>query len=165
MKLSDYVAKLKHIQVHSVTVDTHISDIYEVMRVSDVRYLAVLRAGDFVGLIDQMSLLNGIMLSPQHFNSLEAKDIMKTSVPILDESHTLDDLLHSMKSRKVVAVPYYEAGELKYLFSQEDLVLMLEGIFNEHQEGLFTDAEAKSELFMANPIVQKIMATLSDVGI
>lgn len=164
MKLKDYVASLKQIKVHSVTVDTHVSDIYDVMRASDLNYLAVLKSGDFVGLIDQMGLLNGIMLSPQHFNSLEAKDIMKTSLPMLDEDKTLDDLLTSMKSRRVVAVPYNEGGHLKYLFSQDDLVAILDQILNEDQ-GLFSEAEAKGELFMANPVVQKIMATLSDVGI
>ena len=165
MLLTEYLAnKGQRRELATVTVDAHISSIYEEMRERRVKVICVTNQGDFVGLVDQMSLLNGIMLSPQHFNSLEAKDIMKTSIPVLKDSDEVEDLIEAMKKRQVDAIPFYQSGKLVYLFTQDDLMNILDQLLAEHH-GLLAQAEAKGEIFMANPLVQKIMNTLSDVGI
>lgn len=147
-----------------VSNDESITSIYELMQKHSINHIGVKKDNHFIGLIDQATILHTVMKYPRNFDSLEAKDIVKKDLPILNKSSSLDDLIEGMQSRGVNALPYYEKGECKTLITRSDLVLILKDVLYEHQS-LFENVEAKGELFMANPLVQKIMATLDDLGI
>ncbi|NRA66634.1 MAG: CBS domain-containing protein [Pseudobacteriovorax sp.] len=164
MQLSDYVAKIDKPETKSIPIESTLGEIYDLMSVEGLQYVAVERNGNFAGVIGLMSILKGIMVSPQTFNKLEARDLLVTKVPVLTEKNSVEDLIDALKEKKTKAVPYVVQGKFHCLLTQEDLLNLLRDLL-EQDHGILEDVEAKGEIFMANPLVQKVMKTLSDIGI
>ncbi len=148
----------------SVNDDSHVSFIYEVMKSNHVHHVAVMQADRYVGIVDQEALLDAIMISPQNFNSLEAADIMRKNLPHISPNDKVEDLLEQMRDRDVQALPYFEDGRCRTLITRTDLLRLInQQLFED--EGLVDQAVAKGEVAMANPVVRRLLGTLSDLGI
>ena len=148
----------------SVSDDAHVSFIYEVMKSHRVHHVAVLQAQRYVGIVDQEALLDAIMISPQNFNSLEAADIMRKNLPHISSDSKVEEVLELMRDRDVQALPYFEGGHCHTLITRTDLLRLInDQLFEE--EGLVDQAIAKGEIAMANPVVRRLLGTLSDLGI
>ncbi|SMF14055.1 CBS domain-containing protein [Pseudobacteriovorax antillogorgiicola] len=164
MLVKDCIDFSKKKSLVSVESDENIQFVYELMKKEGIHHAAVLRNGDLVGLVDYDAILNAVMLSPQHFNSLQAQDIMKTGLHAVDGESTLDNLVLAFNQKTVRALPYYEEGRLVSLVTQTDLLQILSALLKRDQS-ILDEAEAKGELFMANPVVQRVMNALSGLGI
>jgi predicted transcriptional regulator len=144
--------------------DAHIAFIYDVMKSNQVHHIAVLHHNSFLGLIDQEALLDAIMISPQNFNSLEAKDIMRRHIPTVNADNTVEDVVTVMRDKNLPAVPYFEDGRCQTLITRTDLLRLVNEKVLEH-ENVLDRARHRSELAMTNPLVRKITSMLADIGI
>lgn len=147
-----------------VAQDMPIQDIYEKMKGEGVKAIPVIDGQAFLGFVDLEGILNAVMLSHANFTVLKAKDLLKKNDISLQADSPLVEVLESFKASTAAALPMYDGDRFVKLLSQADLLTALAHIL-EKDQNLFEEAEAKGELFMANPLVQRLMSTLSDLGI
>lgn len=164
MEIADVVGK-NQIRLICVEAHTHTNAIYDQMKAYDTDHVVVMEGKDAVGIIDRRGLLDAIMISPLDFNYLEAKDIMTRDLPRLDWGSPIETAASLMQTKRVNALPLYHDGECIGLITKSDLLRALLKSSVDQGSHLVENAKAKSELVMSNPLIQKIAAMLSDVGI
>lgn len=164
MNISECLALRQSQSLTRVPASMYVGAVYEKMEAEAIHHLAVYKNEELIGLVDQDSLLKAVMLSPKNFQSLQAQDIMRGSLPVLAADCQLEDVLTEFQQQGIKALPCYDdRGELS-MITQTDILRALEQILNGHHSHI-ESAEIKGELFMANPLVQRIMASLSSIGI
>ena len=147
----------------SVPSETLLRPVYDLMKKENVHHIAVIDGDKFLGLVDYDGILNAVMLSPRNFEALKASDVMKDKLPLLEEEVTLENVVMAFKEAPTRALPFSYQGRVA-LITHSDFLAALGSILDGHQSKL-ESAEAKGELFMANPVVQRLMRILSDIGI
>ena len=148
----------------SVDGDAHIGAIYKVMKSNRVQHVAVLRGQTCLGLVHQESLLDAIMASPHNFGELKAGDIMISNLPAIYPETRVEDIVHLMKDNQLTALPYIEDNECKTLITRTDLLKLTSDRLEENPN-IIEQAIIKGEVAMVNPLLQKVMSLLSDIGI
>ena len=148
----------------SVHEDAHVGFIYEVMKSNSVHHVAVLRGQTFVGLINQGSLLDSIMTCPHDFDTLDAKHLMIQNLPVAHPETLVEDIAQLMKDHNLTALPYIENNECKALITRSGLIKLTRDCL-ENDPNILEQAISKSEAVMANPLLQRVMSLLSDIGI
>ncbi len=148
----------------SVHEDAHVGSVYMVMKSHRVHHVAVLRGQTFVGLISQESLLDSIMTCPHDFDTLDAKHIMIRNLPIAYPETLLEEIVQLMKDNNLTALPYIENNECKALITRPGLIKLTRDCL-EDDPNILEQAISKSEAVMANPLLQRVMSLLSDIGI
>lgn len=167
MKLAELLRD-KNLNLFYVNTDAHITFIYDVMKSNRVHHLAVMKGPNFLGLIDQESLLDAIMISPQNFNSLEANDIMRRHIPPVLPDHSVEDVVKVMKEKNLQALPYFdEHNACQTLITRTDLLRLVHDklIDFDPDTSILEKAKQKGDMAMVNPVVRKIVNMLSDIGI
>ena len=164
MKLKDCIKMDAAERANVASGDDAVQRVYETMKSSNRQSIAVLDGEKFLGVVDYDSILNAVMLSPKNFPALTAQDVLKVNAKHLNEDSGLEDVVTGFQEAGTRALPYFQGETFVRLVSQADLLEALTKVL-EGDQSIFEDAEAKGELFMANPVVQRIMATLSDIGI
>ena len=155
----------KPIRLVSVSEDAHFGFIYDVMKSNKVQHVAVLREQSFLGLVHQESLLDAIMVSPHGFERIKAKDIMICNLPQVGPETLVEDIVHMMRDNQQTALPYIENSECKTLITRTDLLKLTSDRLTEEDPNIIEQAIIKGEVAMVNPLLQKIMNLLSDIGI
>lgn len=148
----------------AVSDDTQLNAVYDTMRASKMKQIAVTKGDQVVGIIDYENLLDAVMLSPLDYNYLDAKDVMKKGLPVVTANSSVEEVIDLMIKIGVSALPYVGGG-MKGLVSRADLLSGIDAFVTSGPHGIIESVKTKSEIAISNTLVQKVFKLLSDIGI
>jgi CBS domain-containing protein len=148
----------------AVSEDTQLNAVYDTMRASKVKQIAVTKGDKVVGIIDYENLLDAVMISPHDYNYLDAKDVMKKDLPVVTASSSVEEVIDLMIKAGTSALPYVGGG-VKGLVSRADLLGGIDAFVTTEPRGIIESVKTKSEIAISNTLVQKVFKLLSDIGI
>ncbi len=135
------------------------------MREEDSHHLVVERGGDIVGIVSDRNLLfKGIPLHGEVLNPMLTVAEVMTPLPrLLTEDSSVDEALALMLKYRTDALPVVRPGGLVQIVTQEDLLRLMAKLM-QHGPTL-KDATVRGQVAMANPVVQKVLNLVAEMGI
>jgi CBS domain-containing protein len=152
--------------VISISPDASQNDCYATMQKLKVHHLLVVDETIVVGVVADRDLWEkGYQSSMKGFDeSKQVKDVMTVGVPIVDGDDDMAKIFEVMQEFKTSAVPVAHGGEITGLVTDSDLIAALKDVMT---GGIGSEQELNvvSGVILANPIIQRAMKLLADIGI
>ena len=134
----------------------------ERMAENDVHHLVVIHNSEVKGVVDESSLLKYLLAYGPEKASCTVGEVGLDATPMADVSMEISEALNLIRQSKSGAVLINGDDASFGIITERDFLNFLCNLLSEESE---IHPILKSELRLANPLVQNIMRTLSDVGI
>ena len=137
----------------------------KMMAESGIHHLPVLEGERIVGLVSYKDLFGTLLKegSLRDFQFVPVARIMRRDVLVVNEGTEIREVLHEMRVKKLGALPVVRDGKLSGIVTESDMLRVLEKLVGgEKQE---TRLVEKGESLLANPLVQRVVYQLSEMGI
>jgi CBS domain-containing protein len=169
MKIEEFEekkGKITKFGVISISPDATQRDCYATMKKLKVHHLLVVDETMVVGVVADRDLWEkGYQFSLNGFDeSKRVKDVMTVGVPIVDGDDDMTKIFEVMQEFKTSAVPVAHGGEITGLVTDSDLIAALKDVMG-GEMGSDDELNVVSGVILANPIIQRAMKLLADIGI
>jgi cystathionine beta-synthase len=120
----DILYEMRGQELVTVSQDTAVRAVFELMRDRDISQIPVAENGLFVGGVTETQVLSFLLENPMQHGETEIREIMGTPFPEVEED-TLLSRLHQYISRKVPAVISRDRTGKAYIITNYDILKML----------------------------------------
>jgi CBS domain-containing protein len=141
----------------TIAEDASLEDATALMSKLSIHHLIVLDKDNFKGLLDARDCA-GIW-----DRNLKVHRLMKTHLPVVDESTDIASVVEMMVKRRVTALPLKRNGKITGVITNTDLLRLLE--YHLEEPHGFTDLINKGKEFLALPIIQSLTHLLEEAGL
>lgn len=131
-----------------------------------IHHLVVMSGPKFVGLLCSRDLPSQLIRNKgiHAMLTLPVSEMMRTDAPTITDTTEIGEAVRLMLKHRVSALPVVHEDRVVAILSESDLLRLVESEWSERPNAL-EEATQRGEAMAANPMVQKIMKTLSDAGI
>lgn len=151
-------------KVYTVGLTTPPLEALNLMRERDIHHLIVVDQGQVVGVISDRNIFETAEFGGNAVTfpeGAQVQDAMR-SVPPVNEKTDIAEAISLIRDHKISALPLSQEGKITGIVTETDLLRMMERLLTDAEE---LDAADKSQLYMSNPLVQRLMKLLSEAGI
>ncbi len=147
----------------TIPIEATVADALILMRGREIHHLLAMRGNDVRGVISDRDILEKAFdqETMKISTSLRVIDVMTSQVPVLDQDTNIGSALAALRQYKVSALPIRVNNQLG-IVTETDFLDMLAAT---HRAGLDRDVAVPVEVALANPLMQKVMQMLADIGI
>lgn len=145
--------------------DATVADALILMRGREIHHLLVMRGEEVKGVISDRDILaKAFDQETMKINAtLRVSDVMTPQIPVLDSETNVKTALAALRQYKVSALPIRIENQLA-IVTETDFLNMLEAS-HQHSKDPESQMEDRVEVALANPLMQKVMQMLADIGI
>lgn len=125
MRLNDRVQtllELKGGKVYTIPMEATVYQAVQLMAEKEVGALVVLSAGQMAGLISERDYARKVVLRGRNSHYTTVREVMVCPVPHVSASHSVEECMHLMTTRRVRHLPVLEGEEVIGILSQGDVV-------------------------------------------
>lgn len=108
--------------VWSISADASVLEALESMSEQHVGALAVLAAGDLIGIITERDYARKVILKGRQSSETRVREIMSSPVVSVSPQQTIAECMYLMTSRRIRYLPVLEAGRISGIISIGDVV-------------------------------------------
>ncbi len=132
---------------------------------SGVHHLPVMEGERIVGLVSYKDLLERLVSegSLRDFQFIHVARIMREDVLVVNEGTEIREVLHEMREKKLGALPVIRDGKLTGIVTESDMLRIMERLLDTPPRE--TRLVEKGESLLSNPLVQRVVYQLSEMGI
>ena len=151
-------------KLYTISPEETLTEALARMQERSIHHLLVTDQGQLKGMVSDRDLYaaaqshHPLTIDPNR----RIHDFMRVDVPTLDENSELGDAISLMREKNLSALPLLKEGQLHGILTETDLLRIMEKTLKYEIEDLsVTD---KSQIYLANPMVQKVMKLLAELG-
>jgi len=166
MKASDAVSKKGVSSFGLVTAapEDDLKSALKTMAKLKIHHLLVQEGDKVVGIVSDRGIVEKALMVDQGQldQSKRVRDVMLKDFPKVDLDDDLSDVVNQMNDFEASAAVVYRKDIMVGLITEKDLLRQLADILGQDAESEITRL---TKIFLSDPAVQRIMKTVSDVGI
>lgn len=149
----------------TIPCEATVADALILMRGREIHHLLVMRGEDVRGVVSDRDILaKAFDQETMRINaSLRVSDVMISQVPVLDRDTSVGSALAALRQYKVSALPIRVDKQLA-IVTETDFLNMLAATHRRSNDPE-RQMEDRVEVALANPLMQKVMQMLADIGI
>ena len=122
MKTVKQLLEGKGREVHTIGPDARVIDALKLMAERDVGALVVTESGRIAGVISERDYARKVILQGKSSQDIQVREIMTAKVVTVQQSHTVEECMALMTSRRIRHLPVTEGERLVGVLSIGDLV-------------------------------------------
>jgi len=148
----------------SIDAAEELTNALSTMRQRKVHHLLVEKDGAVVGVVSDRGIIEKAFLFDvgKLDGSKLVGDVMLAEVPRVQIDDDLSHVVQSMHAVDASAAIVYQGEKLCGFITERDLLRQLSDVLTDTRDNEFTRL---SKIFLSDPVVQRIMKAVSDVGI